>query len=273
VARFGASKLPGIRKEMAISPISLFGVRSLTPLWVTTAGAGFALAIGAAQPSQAAVSFTFTTNPQQTTSTRVFSAGGINLTVDNAQGNNILSAPSTTGGTGGINTDINNGLCVSLYAGFSKGQCQYVSATAGDPTLTGMTFLFDQRVRLLGFDVLKPGGVEAGSLSFKANGSQETFTFLNPGGADTPNGVVYTSMIFSSPTFFVGANSPILVSSADTVFTPDSAGSFRINNLSVEPVPGPAPVLGLAVAFGWSRRLRMKLRASANASATPERRE
>jgi hypothetical protein len=264
VPRFWWSKLKGIRKEMPISPVSLLGLHLPTPLWITTAGAALALGIGVAQPSQAAVSFTFTTNTQQTTSTRVFSAGGINLTVDNAQGANILTASSTTGGTGGINTDINNGLCVSLYAGFSKGQCQYLSATAGDPTLTGMTFTFSRPVRLLGFDILKPGGVESGSLSFSASGSQQTFTFNNAGGADTPNGVVFRSMAFSSPGFVVAANTPVTVSSIDTVFTPNSAGSFRINNFDVQPVPGPVPVLGLAAALGWSRRIRNKLKAASN---------
>lgn len=209
------------------------------------------------QPAHSAAIYDFRTNSQLTTATRDFIQGGITLTVNNAQGNNILTALSKNGTTGGVNTDINNGLCMALFAGFTTGKCQYISSTAGDPTLTGLTFTFDKSVYLKGFDVLRPGGVEAGSLTFTA-ASTKTFDFTNPGGADQSNGVVFTSFTFPS-NFLVEAGVPMTVSSVGTVFTAGAAGSFRINNLAVEEVPGPLPLLGFAGALGWSRRLRKKL--------------
>ena len=219
---------------------------------------GTVVAAAASQPAHSAVVYDFKTNPPLTTSTRPFTEGGITLTVNNAQGNNILTALNNSGQTGGVNTDINNGLCVALFAGFNTGKCQYTTSTAGDPTLTGLTFTFDKSVYLKSFNVLKPGGVETGVLSFTSPSSTQSFSFNNAGGADTANGVVFTSFSFPG-TFLVEAGAPLTVSSLGTVFTSGQAGSFRINNLMVEEVPGPLPLLGFAGALGWSRKLRNKI--------------
>lgn len=216
------------------------------------------LLLGALQPAHSAAVYTFRTNPAQTSLTRDFVAGGIKLTVNNAQGNNILTALNNNGQTGGVNTDVNNGLCVALFAGFNIGKCQYTTDTAGDPTLTGLTFTFDKPVYLKGFDVLKVGGVEKGELAFTSGSFQKEFEFLNPGGADTANGDVFASFAFNN-TFVVEAGAPLTISSLGTVFSSNQAGSFRISNFMVEEVPGPLPLLGFAGAFGWSRRLRKKL--------------
>lgn len=214
--------------------------------------------IGAFQPARSAAVYTFRTNPAQTSDTRDFVDGGIKLTVNNAQGNNILTALSNVGATGGVNTDINNGLCVALFAGYSTGKCQYTTNTAGDPTLTGLTFTFDKPVYLKGFDILKVGGVEKGELVFTSASSSQTFEFLNVGGVDTANGVVFTSFAFNN-NFVVEAGAPLTISSVGSVFSSNQAGSFRISNFMVQEVPAPLPLLGFAGAFGWSRRLRKKL--------------
>jgi hypothetical protein len=220
-----------------------------------------AAAVSAGSPVSAAANFTFTSAVRITAPSRTFTSSGINLTVDNPLGNNITSATSRMGTTGGINTDISNGLCVALYAAPNAGRCQYLTKNAGSPTLTGLTFTFDRPVRLIGFDIFRVGAVESGVLSFSSSGLSETFAFQNPGGSAIPSGSVFKSMAFSQ-NFVVEANVPIALSTAGTVFTPDASGSFRINNFSVEPVPGPAPVLGLAAAYGCSRRIRRKLKSS-----------
>jgi hypothetical protein len=209
------------------------------------------------QPAHSAAIYNFRTNPQFTASSRPFTEGGITLTVDNAKGTNITTAVSTLGQTGGVNTDINNGLCVALFAGYNVGKCQYVSSTPGDPTLTALTFTFNKSVYLKSFDVLKVGGVESGTLSFTSSTSSETFSFLNPGGADTANGVVFRSFAFA-PNFVAEAGTSMTVSSVGTVFSSGQPGSFRISNFLVEEVPGPLPLLGFAGAIGWSRKLRQK---------------
>lgn len=219
---------------------------------------GGALWAGAPQPAHSAAVYTFRTNPALTSDTRVFDDGGIKLTVNNAQGTNILTALSNTGTSGGVNTDINNGLCVALFAGFNTGKCQYTTDTPGDPTLTGLTFTFDKSVYLKGFDVLKVGGVEKGKLVFTSASSNQAFEFLNTGGADTANGAVFTSFAFND-NFVVEAGSPLTVSSIGTEFSLNQAGSFRISNFMVEEVPAPLPLLGFTGAFAWSRRLRKKL--------------
>lgn len=216
------------------------------------------IVIGHHQPVQSAAIYNFRTDPTETTSTRTFVNNGITLIVDNAQGNNILTAIGINGGSGGVNTDINNGLCVALYAGFGTGKCQYNSYIAGDPTLTGLTFTFDKSVYLRSFDVLKPGGVESGSLSFTSTTSSQVFSFTNAGGADTANGVAFASFTFN-PSFVVAAGSQMTLSSAGTTFSASQPGSFRISNFVVEEVPGPLPLLGFAGALGWSRQLRKKL--------------
>lgn len=204
--------------------------------------------------------YTFRTNPRETTITRDFVEGGITLTVNNAQGNNILTAPSNAhalGGFGGVNTDINNGLCVALYAGF-EGKCQYTASTPGDPTLTGLTFSFNKPVELKSFEVFRAGGVEAGVIAFTVGSSSQTFNFSNPGGAASPNGVSVASFDFA-PNFAVNAFAPLTVSTVGTKFSENQSGSFRISNFKVQEVPGPLPLLGFAAAFGWSRKLRKKL--------------
>jgi hypothetical protein len=209
-------------------------------------------------PAYSAAIYSFRTNTRETTITRDFVEGGIKLTVNNAQGNNILSALSNDGTSGGVNTDINNGLCVALFAGFNTGKCQYTSSSVGDPTLTGLTFTFDKPVFLKGFDVLRMGGVESGRLTFTSASSTQTFDFLNPGGAAMANGVVFNSFAFND-NFIVEAGAPLTVSSLGTIFSVGQAGSIRMSNFMVEEVPTPLPVLSFAGAFGWSRRLRKKL--------------
>lgn len=209
-------------------------------------------------PAYSAAIYTFRTNSQETSVSRDFVEGGIKLTVSNAQGNNILSALSNYGTSGGVNTDINNGLCVALFSGFNTGKCQYTSSAVGDPTLTGLTFTFDKSVFLKGFDVLRMGGVESGRLTFTSASSTQTFDFENPGGAVFANGVVFTSVVFNN-NFVVEAGAPLTVSSVGTTFTLGQAGSFRISNFMVEEVPSPLTLLGFAGAFGWSRRLRKKI--------------
>jgi hypothetical protein len=239
-----------------------------------------AAAFSGGQSAWAVVTFDFTTPSSPTTTLeRTFSSGGINLKVDNAQGNNITTAFANIGEPhsspsqfGGVNTDMTNGLCVALYTNISTGKCQYSTLTEGNspgsPTLTGLTFAFDQPVRLLGFQIMRPGGVREGVLSFSAGALTETFTFLNPNNNDSINGTGYATMTFKQG-FRVAAKTPITLDSSQTQFFaltggPSSeAGSFRINNFQVEQVPGPVPVLGAAAAFGWSRRIRKKLAAAA----------
>jgi hypothetical protein len=124
--------------------------------------------------------------------------------------------------------------------------------------LTGLTFTFDKPVYLKGFDILKVGGVEKGELVFTSASSSQTFEFLNVGGVDTANGVVFTSFAFNN-NFVVEAGAPLTISSVGSVFSSNQAGSFRISNFTVQEVPAPLPLLGFAGAFGWSRRLRKKL--------------
>ena len=237
--------------------------RRKSPFFAIPVGLGLSLIVCNVQSVQAAnLNFSFLSDPHLTTATRPFTSGGVTLTVDNAIGNNITSALSTPNsiGVGGVNTDRRNGLCVALLSG-TTGKCQYTSSALGDITFTGLTFTFNKPVRLLGFDFTRVGGIETGSLAFTSGGSNEIFSFSNPGGGQSANGGVFKSSIFAT-NFLVDANVPIAVSSAATVYASGSSGSIRINNLSVQEVPGPLPVFGVAAAFGWSRRLRSKLRAT-----------
>jgi hypothetical protein len=222
------------------------------------------IAVAIAGPARAATfTFDFITDPQLTTSTRPFAStpGGVNLTVDNAVGINQPGAVSTVG-SGGVNTDKNNGLCASFLTGTGlsgTGKCQYEPTT--DASLTGLTFTFDQDVTLKSFDILRGIGVTKGSLLFTSGSLSEELTFENPGGSETPNGVVLTTLVFNS-LFKVAANTPIEVDTSKTEYLPGETGSFRINSFVVKTneVPGPLPLFGVAAAFSYSRKLRNKLK-------------
>lgn len=231
------------------------------------------LTVAAVSPVKAATSkFDFRTPTTTTTFTREFPSdtGNIKLTVNNAQGLNqpIAASIATSGdGQGGVNTDINNGLCVSYRVGPSNpgARCQYQEVT--DSSLTGLTLSFDRAVNLKSFDILRPGSVTKGKLLFTSGSLSQLLEFDNPGGGEQDNGIVFTTLSFPS-IFSVGENAPIVLDTSSTEFLAGQSYSFRINNFIVEetsgplPVPGPLPAMGVSVAFVFSRRLRKRIKTS-----------
>jgi hypothetical protein len=219
---------------------------------------GASMAVTFQGTSALAVTFDFTANSQTTTSTASFTSSGIALTVDQAQGVGQPGVASLVG-SGGINRDINNGLCAAFLTGpalTGTNRCQYPAST--NASLTGFNFKFDQDVILKSLQVFRPGGTTSGSLAFTAGSLSETLVFSNPGGAEFANGIPSATLYFGTP-FFVSANTPITVDTSGTQYLAGETGGFRINNLVVDPVPGPLPVLGALAAFSKSRKLRKRL--------------
>ncbi len=219
---------------------------------------GASVAVTFQGASALAATFDFTSSSQTTTSSATFTSSGISLVVDQAQGVGQPGVASLVG-SGGINRDINNGLCAAFRTGSSftgTNKCQYPAAT--NASLTGFNFKFDKDVILKSLDVFRVGGTTSGSLAFSAGSLSEALVFSNPGGTESTSGVPYATLNFSSP-FFVAANTLLTVDTSATQFVTGETGSFRINNLVADVVPGPLPVLGALAAFAKSRQLRRRI--------------
>jgi len=208
--------------------------------------------------SAQAITFDFVNNPAITTSSASYVVSGLTLTVDGAQGVGQPTVASTVG-SGGINRDINNGLCARFRTGSAltgSNRCQYLAST--DASLTGFKFRFDQPVVLKTLQAFRAGGTTKGSLNFTTGASSQLLEFLNPGGAETTSGSPLATLSFPTP-FYVPANTDLFIDTSASEFLSGSTSGFRINNLNVEVVPGPLPILGAGAAFSLSRRLRRRV--------------
>jgi hypothetical protein len=223
------------------------------------AGATFAVLAYGSTAFAAPVTFDLTAPAQVTNTSATETSGGTVLTIKDALGTGQPTVASTVG-AGGINQDVNNGLCAAFRTGTGltgANRCQYNAAT--NASLNGFTFEFDSPVKLSSFQIFRPGGTTFGSLKFTSGSSTETLTFSNPGGAEFASGLPFTTLNFSSP-FYVAANTPIFVDTSGTQFVEGETGSFRINNFTVNaPAPGPVPIIGAFAAFSMSRRLRKRI--------------
>ena len=211
----------------------------------------------------APVTFDFTVPAQDTSSSATETSGGVTLTIKDALG---LGQPTVASqvGSGGINQDLQNGLCAAFRTGSSfagSNRCQYLAAT--DAGLTGFTFQFDKPATLSSFQIYRPGGTTFGSLVFTSGSTTETLTFSNPGGTESTSGTSFATLNFANP-FYVAANVPIFVDTSATQYLTGETGSFRINNFTVDVpgAPGPVPLLGAFAAFATSRRLRRRINLS-----------
>ena len=224
--------------------------------------AGATLSVLACGPTAIAapVNFVLTQPTPVTGASATVTSGGVTLTIKDALGTGQPTVASSVG-SGGINRDINNGLCAALRTGSSYtggGRCQY--SGAANAGITGFTFEFNSPVNLSSFQIFRPGGTEFGSLKFTSGSLTETLTFSNPGGTEVASGTSFTTLNFLSP-FYVAANTPIFVDTSATQFVSGGTGSFRINNFNVDvlPTPGPVPIVGAFAAFSMSRRLRKRI--------------
>ncbi|MFN5696759.1 MAG: hypothetical protein ACK486_06975, partial [Cyanobacteriota bacterium] len=223
---------------------------SLSPS-VAAAVLGTSLTLLAGQAAEARTAvIKFTSDPRTTTSTRDFTDNGITVTADNAVGNNLGTDAGF--GSGGINTDLKNGLCSYLKSG-NPAKCQY--GPAGGVFLYGYDLTVDTAVEFRSFDITRGKGLSSGTIKFSAPGvADQTFSFENPLGT----GKNVFSKVFA-PGFFVNAFVPVTVLTTGVVISDPEGGSFRINNLEIAEVPAPLPLLGAAAAFGWSRRIRRRI--------------
>jgi hypothetical protein len=231
-----------------------FGVAALASLSIVSCGTSvFA----------APISFDLTAPTQTTNPSATETSGGVTLTIKDALGTGQPTVASSVG-SGGINQDLQNGLCAAFRTGSSftgPNKCQYLNTTTAG--LTGFTLQFDTPVKLSSFQIFRPGGTTFGSLAFTAGSTTETLTFSNPGGAEVASGTAFSTLSFANP-FYVAANVPILVDTSATQYLSGETGSFRINNFTVD-VPGapaPVPVIGAFAAFAASRRLRNRINLS-----------
>jgi len=221
---------------------------SARPLAVFLAASASIAAVAA--PEKAHAAFNFSNVPAVNANSQTFTDAGISLTVDN---------PVTGFTGGGVNTNA-SGLCAWLQNSSNLGmpgkRCGYVDGTsAQSATLTGLTFTFDQRVRLKSFDFSSLSGTSSATLTFSQGSKSAAFTV---------SGTVPSPRTFS-PAFTVEANTPLTLTSSGVVSTTTISGEMRINGLEVEAVPGPLPLFGAAAAFGWSRRLRRRTMAATEA--------
>ena len=230
---------------------------SLSPAVASAAavlGTSVALLSGQAAEARTAV-IQFTSDPRKTTTTRDFTDNGITVTADNAVGANLDTNAGF--GTGGINTDLKNGLCSYLESG-DPAKCQY--GPASGVYLYGYDLTVDTAVDFRSFDITRGRGLSSGTITFSAPGvADQTFSFENP----TGTGQNVFPKVFA-PGFFVNAFVPVTVRTTGVVIDDSAGGSFRINNLEIAEVeiaevPAPMPLLGAAAAFGWSRRMRRRI--------------
>lgn len=201
----------------------------------------------AANPAHAiTASFNFSTNPEVNFSSKVFTSTtpGFSTTVSSPITGSFVPA------SGGLNASA-LGLCAFAKVGTQGGRCGYNTAdgaTVGDG-LTGFKFTFNQDVSLKTFDISQfapPGTLSGTTLTFSSGLFNESFVIT--GGN--------TSYNFSAP-FLATAGTDVFVTSTGTT-TAANGGTFRIESLSVEEVPGPLSILGLGAAIGFSRKLKRK---------------
>lgn len=223
---------------------------SLSPSFAA-AVLGTSLTLLGGQAAQARVAvIKFTSDPRLTTTTRSYTDNGITVTADNPVGDNLDTDAGF--GSGGINTDLKNGLCSYLESG-DPAKCQY--GTTKGVYLHGYTLTVDTGVDFRSFDITRGRGLSSGTITFSAPGvADQTFSFENP----TGTGKNVFSKVFA-PGFFVNAFAPVTVRTTGVVIDSAAGGSFRINNLEIAEVPAPMPLLGAAAAFGWSRRMRRRI--------------
>ncbi|MFN5161233.1 MAG: hypothetical protein ACK5IA_05020 [Cyanobacteriota bacterium] len=212
-------------------------------------GTSLTLLAGQAAEARTAV-IKFTSNPRTTTSSRDFTDNGITVTADEPVGANLDRNAGF--GSGGINTDLKNGICSYLKSG-DPAKCQY--GADGGVYLYGYTLTVDTSVEFRSFNITRGRGLSSGTITFSAPGvSDQTFSFENPSGT----GQNTFPKVFA-PGFFVNAFVPVTVRTTGVVISDPEGGSFRINNLEIAEVPAPLPLLGAAAAFGWSRRMRRRI--------------
>lgn len=199
--------------------------------------AGTFVALAGASPKAHALTATFDlTTPQPVNfSSNSYSNNGINLLANSAQGVNLP--------TDALNTN-SAGFCAFAEVGTSSGRCAL--AQGSNAIKTGFSFTFDRSVWLRSFDVSQFANLSQGaSISFQSGSQNQAFVLNGIGGQS-----------FTGD-FLATAGTPVVIT-ADGTPLAANGGVFRINNFSVEDVPGPLPLLGIGSAFMYSRKLRRK---------------
>jgi hypothetical protein len=138
-------------------------------------------------------------------------------------------------------------LCGFARVGISLGRCGYGSSDqTGGITAFQTTFNHDVIVNSI--------QVTDFSSNFLSSGTLEIST----------DNINFTPFTFSGTTTLslggisVAANQSLFHRTSGVFSTANQTGIIRLNNLTVEKVPGPLGILGLSAAFGWSRKLRKK---------------
>lgn len=209
----------------------------------------------ASSPAQAftAASFNFSTDPEENFSSKPFTSdiGDLIATVSDPITGSFVPA------SGGLNASP-LGLCAWARVGTVAGRCGYnvVNGATEGSGLTGFKLTFsntkENNLFLRSFNISQfaPSTLIGSSLTFSSGTSSQTFAITGSN----------TSYSFLDP-FVVAPNKQVIVTSSG-FSTTDNGGTFRIESLNVEDVPGPLPLLGLGAAFGFSRKLKRKVNSS-----------
>lgn len=200
--------------------------------------------LSTASPGHAFVNFSLEESSPFNTPSPAYteSSSGINLTIDNAVGNDLPTDGGIVGNGAGLCSFIQNS---TAPGGFRCGYTSPFGATASS-SLTSFDFTFSSDVFLRSFNVSALNGVNSALLSFGA----QNFNITSIGVQNF------------SGNYLVSQGTPVTLSTSSVVFADGLGGAVRISDLEVEEVPGPLPLLGAASAFAYSRKLRKKISAS-----------
>ena len=217
----------------------------MTPPKSTAALAFLAVAAGVLHAGDARAAFDLASPSPVNADKLTFFDNGVTLTVSN---------PVTAyDGSGGVNTN-DKALCVWLKNSSTVGnkgkRCNYTQGpSALGATLEGLTFTFDQSIRLRSFDFSMIANLVDGELVISGDGGQ-LVTSMMPGKTTRRTFTFKDGLTVKAhaPYFFEISGDHDLLS-----------GAIRINHLRVETVPGPVPLFGAMAAFTWSRQLRRRL--------------
>jgi hypothetical protein len=207
--------------------------------WAPTLGITLLVASGSARAA-----FRFSSPTPINEHRLKFSDKGINL---------VVSDPFTGySDSGGVNTN-SSGLCVWLQnasTGPGGRRCNYTGGTsAAGANLSGLSFTFDTRVKLISFVLSRVSGVDNGQLKFNQGAYYSNLIELKPLKIEGSKQYFDSELIAEK-------NKPITLITAGSLMT--RSGVIRINELEVQAVPGPIPVAGALAAFSWSRKIRQK---------------